>query len=88
MIDEILSKSYRYFNQLSIWNLEDRIPESLISDKAQLATIIDQYFAEVIGDEIQPDDEHSEYWQPVVIRNKLRATQRQKAAAVVKELRK
>ena len=35
-IEEILEKTYRYFNGVSVWNLEDRIPTALLADKAAI----------------------------------------------------
>lgn len=32
-MDDILIKTYKYFNGVSPWNLDARIPEALIADK-------------------------------------------------------
>ena len=39
-LQEILERTYRYFNGVSTWNLEDRISEALIADSQAIQDLV------------------------------------------------
>lgn len=40
ILTEILERTYRYFNGVSTWNLEDRISEALIADSQAIQDLV------------------------------------------------
>lgn len=91
-IDEILANlSDKSFGTTNVGVAHSFVDEA----KAQLATTIEQYFAEVIGEDgnenlmggVKSKALDSQMRLTVKVRNELRAEQRQRAAAIVKGVR-
>lgn len=68
--DEALIKSYRYFNQLSVWNLEGRIPVALEADKAKLQSDLLAIVEEADPNKSEPKP-NSIYWGHI-LREKIK----------------
>lgn len=39
-LDEILEKDFRYFNRMSPWNVDDRMPEAVKEAKHQIKSLM------------------------------------------------